>query len=130
MKTVLLISAGAVLGANLRYAVNRVTVHWFGGGFPWGTLIVNLVGSFLIGFVGTLLADRWAARADLVRSGVLVGFLGSLTTFSSLTWETHGLLANSAVARALLNLVGSVVLGMLALRAGIGAAAVWAMRAG
>lgn len=128
MRTALLISVGAVLGANLRYVVSRLSVHWLGGNFPWGTIIVNLTGSFLVGFFGTLLADRLVARAELVRYGIMVGFLGSLTTFSSLTWETEGLLTNGAGIRAGLNLTASVILGMLILRLGIVAAETWAAR--
>lgn len=67
MRAILLILVGADLDANLRYGINRVTLQWFGGGFPWGTLLVNVAGICLIGSFGTFLEDRaagcWATRA-------------------------------------------------------------------
>ena len=112
------ISLGAVLGANARYLVNRGLAHVAGVSFPWGTFAVNMVGSFAIGLLGTLLADRLVPNAEVVRQAVIVGFLGSLTTFSSLTWETTGLMNNAAWLRAGLNIVLSVAVGLLAVRLG------------
>ena len=112
------ISLGAVLGANARYLVNRGMVHVAGVDFPWATFAVNVAGSFAIGLVGTLLAERLVPNAEVVRQAVIVGFLGSLTTFSSLTWETTGLLNNAAWLRAGLNIVLSVAVGLMAVRLG------------
>ena len=93
-------------------------VHVAGVDFPWATFAVNIAGSFAIGLVGTLLAERLVPNAEVVRQAVIVGFLGSLTTFSSLTWETTGLLNNAAWVRAGLNIVLSVAVGLLAVRLG------------
>lgn len=112
------ISLGAVLGANARYLVNRGLVQVAGVEFPWATFVVNIAGSFAIGLIGTLLAERLVPNAEVVRQAVIVGFLGSLTTFSSLTWETTGLLNNAAWIRAGLNIVLSVAVGLVAVRLG------------
>jgi fluoride exporter len=113
------ISLGAVLGANARYLVNQLAARWFGTSFPYGTLAVNLGGCLLIGTVGTLVTGRLIDRPDLVRQVVIVGFLGSLTTFSSFAYETHGLLKDGEWVRATANVVLSVVAGIAGVRLGI-----------
>jgi CrcB protein len=113
------ISLGAVLGANTRYLVNRAAAQWFGPAFPWGTLIVNLVGCLLVGAVGTMVTARLIERPDVVRLVVIVGFLGSLTTFSSFAYETHSLFQDGAWMRALLNATVSVVGGIAGVKLGV-----------
>ena len=87
MKDFLAISVAAVVGANLRFLVSRLAVREFGPVFPAGTLIINLLGSFIVGFFivwtseRVLLDPRW-------RLLVVVGFCGSFTTFSSYAFET------------------------------------------
>ncbi|HEV2105704.1 MAG TPA: fluoride efflux transporter CrcB [Candidatus Eisenbacteria bacterium] len=106
------ISLGAVAGANLRYLMNRWVAQWLGAGFPYGTLAVNLLGCVAIGVLGTVVAGRLVARPEVVRQLLIVGFLGSLTTFSSFAWETHALFEDGAWVRALAN-IGVSVLGCL-----------------
>ncbi len=113
------ISLGAVLGANARYLVNRVMAQWLGTAFPWGTFVVNVVGCLAIGFFGTVVTARLVDRPELVRQLVIVGFLGSLTTFSSFAWETNGLFADGAWLRAGANIVLSVAAGLAGVRLGI-----------
>jgi CrcB protein len=113
------ISLGAVLGANARYLVNRGAAHWLGTGFPYGTLLVNVAGCLAIGFVGTLVTARLVDRPEVVRQLVIVGFLGSLTTFSSFAWETTGLFNDGAWVRAGLNIVLGVVAGLVGVRLGV-----------
>lgn len=114
----MMVGLGAVLGANARYLVTGWAADRFGGGFPYGTLIVNLTGSFLIGFFLTLIAERVAAH-PYWRPFFAVGFLGAYTTFSAYTYESAQLLAGGAPFRAAANLAGSVVLGMLSVAGGI-----------
>jgi fluoride exporter len=113
------ISIGAVPGAIARYLVNQLMARWLGTGFPYGTLVVNTAGCLAIGVVGTLVTGRLIDRPDVVRLVMIVGFLGSLTTFSSFAWETNNLLHDAAWARALLNIALSVVAGLAGVRLGV-----------
>lgn len=87
MKDFLAISVAAVLGANLRYVLSRFAVKEFGPVFPYGTLIINILGSFIVGLFVT-----WTTERVLVdprwRLLVVVGFCGSFTTFSSYAYES------------------------------------------
>ena len=113
------ISLGAVLGANARYLTNRVAAQWFGTAFPYGTLIVNVLGCVAIGVIATMVTGRLVDRPEVVRLVVIVGFLGSLTTFSSFAWETHSLFNDGAWVRALVNVVASVGAGLLGVWLGV-----------
>ncbi|RME82479.1 MAG: fluoride efflux transporter CrcB [Caldilineae bacterium] len=118
MQTFLLISFGAMLGANLRYWVGGWAAAHLGATFPYGTLIVNLTGSFILGFFITLASDlllldpRW-------RLLVAIGFLGSYTTFSSYTVESVNLILNGEWGSGMLNLFGSTVVGGLSALLGV-----------
>jgi fluoride exporter len=87
MKNVLLVMCGGSLGAVSRYGVGLLTAKVWGTHFPWGTLIVNLAGCFLIGLIFAL-ADRVRLLTPDVRLLVITGYLGALTTFSSFSIET------------------------------------------
>ena len=113
-----MVAAGGVLGAVARYLVGLWSADRLGTDFPWGTLIVNVTGCVAVGFVLTLLAERTSAH-PYWRLFFAVGFLGAYTTFSAYAWESAQLLADGAVVRAVANLLGSVVLGMLAVALGI-----------
>jgi len=118
METFLLISLGAIFGANLRYWVAGWAAGRFGATFPYGTLIINLSGSFVIGLFMTLATERFLIdpRWRLV---VAIGFLGGYTTFSSYTYESMNLLLKGETWLGLLNLLGSSLFGGLAVAAGI-----------
>ena len=125
METFLLISAGAFVGANVRFVVSGWAANRFGTRFPYGTLIVNLAGCFAIGlFLGVLTAGYH----DDPGSHLLVatGFLGAETTFSTFAVESVLLLRNREYGLALRYLLGSVVLGLLATAAGLALADVLA----
>jgi CrcB protein len=96
--TYLLISIGAVLGANLRYLVGGWVADRLGPTFPFGTLVINVTGSLIIGFVLTLAAERLVP--PWVRTAVAIGFLGSYTTFSTFSFETMALIEDGALFRA------------------------------
>jgi CrcB protein len=113
------ISVGAVFGANLRYVVNRAMGQWLGPAFPYGTLLVNVGGCLAIGVIGTMVTGRLIARPEIVRQLVIVGFLGSLTTFSSFAYETDGLFRDGEWMRAALNILLSVLAGLAGVRLGI-----------
>ena len=124
MMTYLWIAIGGALGSMARYACTNLAAGWLGGHFPWGTLIINVVGSLVIGFFAALTGPggRLYVSSDL-RLFVLVGICGGYTTFSSFSLQTLDLLRDGAVARAGLNVVGSVSLCLLAVWIGYLAAA-------
>jgi CrcB protein len=105
--TYLAISIGAVLGANARYLVGGWVVDRLGASFPFGTLLINVTGSFLIGIVLTLVNERALAPA-WVRPTFAIGFLGSYTTFSTFSYETLALVAAGSLAWAVTNVAVSV----------------------
>ena len=117
MIRLLAVAAAGALGALARYGLSGLVHRWAGPSFPWGTLVVNLLGCFLLGLLATLSVERWTLSATS-RAAVLIGFLGAFTTFSTFSWETLQLLLEGAVARALLNAAGSVLLGLVAAWAG------------
>jgi CrcB protein len=118
MQTILIISLGAVLGANCRYWIGGWAVERFGTTFPYGNLIINLSGSFILGLLMTLFTNRFLVDPNW-RVLVAIGFLGSYTTFSSYTYESVNLMLNGQYGAGLLNLFGSSFLGGLAVLLGI-----------
>lgn len=113
-----MISSGAILGANLRYWVGGWAAERFGIAFPYGTLIINLTGSFILGLFITLAMERFLLDPRW-RVLVAVGFLGSYTTFSSYTYESVNLMLKGQAWLGLLDLFGSSFLGGLAVVAGV-----------
>lgn len=82
-----MVLAGGGLGALVRYIAASAIAERFGARFPWGTLVINVTGSFAIGLLMTLFTERWQPHTNL-RLLLVVGFLGGYTTFSSYEWET------------------------------------------
>ncbi len=118
MQTFLFISLGAVLGANLRYWLGLwIAQHW-GAQFPIATLVINLTGSFLLGFFITLVTQRFLVDPGW-RLFFAIGFLGSYTTFSTYTYESIMLWTAGNWISGSLNLFGSSFLGGLAALGGI-----------
>jgi|UniRef100_A0A7C4KJ20 CrcB protein len=117
LETFLLISLGAVLGANLRYWVGGWAAERLGAQFPFGTLMINLTGSLILGFFLTLATQRFLIDPRW-RVFFTIGFLGSYTTFSTYTYESVALMTTGHWVTGLLNLLGSALLGGLA--AGVG----------
>jgi len=118
MQQMIWIAAGAVLGANARYFVGQWAARMLGTGFPSGTLIVNIAGSFLLGLLVILTTERIAISTE-VRLMLTVGFLGAFTTFSSFSVETLFLLRNGNLGLALVNVLANNASGLLAAYAGM-----------
>lgn len=118
MQQTLLISLGAILGANARYWVGVWAAGRFGVGFPYGTLVVNVVGCFLIGLLNGLGESRLPVSPE-VRLLAAVGFLGAYTTFSSFGLESISLLRAGSLWLAALNILSNFVLGFLAVVLGL-----------
>ena len=118
LEKIFLISAGAILGANARYWLGDWAARRWGAGFPYGTLLINLSGSFILGLFMTLALNRWMLDTRW-RLLIAVGFLGAYTTFSTYTYESITLLLNGQWGSGLFNLLGSAVLGVLAVGLGI-----------
>jgi CrcB protein len=118
--TLLLVALGAAIGAPARYLTDRAVQSRHDSVFPWGTFLVNVVGSFLLGAV--------AAAADTVGRGVVAGvgtgFCGALTTYSTFSYETLRLTEERAHAEAALNVVASVAAGIVAAALGWAAGSV------
>lgn len=118
MQQTLLISLGAILGANARYWVGVWAAGRFGEGLPYGTFLVNVTGCFLIGLLNGLGESRLPVSAE-VRFFAAVGFLGAYTTFSSFGFESINLLRAGSVGLAALNVLGNFLLGFAAVVLGL-----------
>lgn len=116
VKILLLMIAGG-LGATSRYLLSGVFQQKLGTAFPWGTLGVNLLGCFIFGLIWALSQERFALSGQ-VRFIILTGFVGSLTTFSTLTFEAFQLMRAAAFGQALLYLGVSQVSGLFMAWAG------------
>ena len=114
----ILIGLGGFAGAIARYVVDGFVAERVAGAFPWGTLLVNLSGSFLLGALFALTVDRAILPAD-IRGPVLIGFIGAYTTFSTYMLESWQLIDSGAYELAVVNVVGSAVLGLVAVGAGL-----------
>lgn len=117
--TVLSVALGGAIGASLRYGVGAWALRAFGPGFPVGTMVVNVLGSLVMGLVAVALLHRfpgtWGHYAPFVMTGVLGGF----TTFSAFSLDALNLIENGRMGQAALYVGGSVLLSILALFGGL-----------
>ena len=122
----LAVALGGALGTVGRYFISGVVANAFGETFPWGTLIINITGSFVIGFFATLAApDGRLMVSGTTRQFVMVGLCGGYTTFSSFSLQTLNLMRGGEWAPAAGNVIGSVVFCMIGVWLGaISAAAI------
>ena len=109
MKMMLLIALGGAIGAVSRYGTSLGVHALFGRSFPYGTLVVNVLGSFIIGLLTVLLLER-LTQSGALRGLLLIGFLGAFTTFSTFSYETLALFENGEVTKALVNVASSLIL--------------------
>ena len=111
MIKLLLIAMGGAVGALLRYAVSGVAYRLFGETFPWGTLAVNVLGSFLLGLLWAL-SERMLFSPRLT-AFLFIGVLGAFTTFSTYSLESFNLLRDGEIRLGLTNIIASNVLGLV-----------------
>jgi fluoride exporter len=125
MTAFLLVFLGGGIGASFRHGVNLTAARVIGGDFPWGTLIVNVTGSFLMGLLAGYLAFRVGAHlTQHARLFLATGVLGGYTTFSAYSLDAALLMERGATGQALYYVLGSVLLSILGLFAGL-----WLVRA-
>ena len=118
MQVSVAIAAGGAMGALLRYWTSLGVHAMLGRGFPWGTLTVNVIGSLTMGLLYVLLVERMSV-GPAGRGLLLIGFLGAFTTFSSFSVETMGLIEGGEPLKALVNVLLSVSLCLVACWAGM-----------
>jgi CrcB protein len=112
------IGLGGLLGAIARYLLDARISAATGGSFPWGTLTVNMVGCFAVGVLFALVVERAALPAEL-RGPLMIGFLGSFTTLSTLALESWRMIEDGAWLLAAFNLGASSIVGVAAVVAGV-----------
>lgn len=109
MRQVLAIAAGGAVGSLLRFWMSNWVHSFTDRSFPYGTLVVNVLGCLLMGFLFVLFIDRLSDN-PVLRAGILIGILGGFTTFSAFSIETFNLIDQGAWAKAVANMSGSLVL--------------------
>jgi CrcB protein len=117
MQKIILIGLAGLIGTLCRYWLSGLVARTYGETFPWGTLVVNVVGCLLAGSLFYLMEERFLVNPTL-RSVILIGLLGGFTTFSSFSLQTFTLLREGEFALATLNVTLSNLLGLLMLWAG------------
>jgi CrcB protein len=115
----LLVAVGGAIGSLLRYYVGLGSLRLMGPGFPWGTLVVNVVGCFIIGVFAEMIARRFNASVEL-RLLLITGFLGGFTTFSAFSLDAISLFERGEVFAGGIYIAASVGLSMMAVMAGLG----------
>ncbi len=118
MQQWILIGFAGAMGALARYTLAGLVQNLLGPSFPWGTAFVNVLGSFLFGFIWSLAEGRLALSPQ-TRTIILTGFMGAFTTFSTFMFETGGLIRDTQWTLALGNVAGQVILGLVCLFAGL-----------
>jgi fluoride exporter len=118
MRLLILATLGGAIGSGARHLVNISLTRALGPAFPWATLTVNVVGSFLMGFLVDMIMRRFGGSPEM-RTFLATGILGGFTTFSAFSLDISTLLARDEIATALIYIAASVAMSLLALYAGL-----------
>lgn len=118
MRLLILATIGGGIGAGARYLTQAAMIRWLGAGFPWWTFTINILGSFLMGVVVTLVTLRFGASNE-IRTFLATGILGGFTTFSAFSLDAAQLMDTQQPAAAAFYVGGSVVLSILGLYMGL-----------
>ena len=118
MNMLLAVAAGGAVGAMGRHLVSGQVMRWMGSGFPWGSMTVNILGSFILGVLVEYLALRWSATQEM-RGFLVVGMLGGFTTFSAFSLDAVLLLERGSLGPAFAYIAGNVLLSICGLFAGL-----------
>lgn len=113
MREIMLVFFGAGIGGVLRFVLGSLVYSVTGRNFPYGTLVINLSGSFIMGFLFVLITQRYTNLAPYLIAFMLVGILGGYTTFSSFSIETLRLFQDGKIAYAFINVLVSTIGGIL-----------------
>ena len=119
MNQIIAVALGGSFGAVFRFLVSTGIYQWLGRGFPYGTLVVNIVGSFLLGLLTEALVVQRISFAHDYRAAILVGFIGAFTTFSTFSLETLYLIEEGSFTKAFGNIAVSVTACLLAVWLGL-----------
>jgi fluoride exporter len=111
LRRVLLLAFAGALGSLARYGLGGLVQRLFDGGFPFGTLVVNMTGCLLFGVIWTLAEERLLISGE-TRLVLLIGFMGAFTTFSSYAFETSAMLRDAEWSLAVANILAQNVLGV------------------
>lgn len=119
MRTVVAVGIAGFVGALARYELEGLIAHKTTGSFPWGTMFMNVTGSFVLGLLFALLVEGRVVVAPWLRTATMVGLIGTYTTFSTFTLETVRLAEEGSYILAGVNGIGSLAIGLVAVYAGI-----------
>ena len=119
MRTVVAVGVAGFVGALARYELEGLIADKTTGSFPWGTMFVNVTGSFVLGLLFALLVEGRVVVAPWLRTAAMVGLIGTYTTFSTFTLETVRLAEDGSYVLAGVNAMGSLAIGLVAVYAGI-----------
>lgn len=117
MKQLFLIMVFGALGSAARFGMGLSARHFFGKSFPYDTLIVNVIGCLIIGFI--MHGVNAASLSDTLKTALVVGFLGAFTTFSAFGYATFDFLRQGALVQGIANTLANLVLGLLAVWIGM-----------
>jgi CrcB protein len=119
MNQIVAVALGGAFGAVVRFLVSSGVYQWLGRGFPYGTLAVNIAGSFMLGLLAESLIQQRITVTFEYRAAILIGFIGAFTTFSTFSLETFYLLEQGQLTKAALNIFASVTACILAIWIGL-----------
>lgn len=119
MNQIFAVALGGAFGAVIRFLVSSGIYQWLGRGFPYGTLVVNVIGSFMLGLLTESLMQQRITITFEYRAAILIGFIGAFTTFSTFSLETFYLIEQGNLTKAALNIFTSVTACIVAIWIGL-----------